>query len=227
MTAAPKPSQRIETRASHRKPRNPRKTTDSSNMPSKVALRLWLLKKMGIKEAYVLDTCAGEGKIWEAMQEQDEITVRQWTRCDIKPRRNGVLKLDATDAIERMPLDTYNVIDIDPYGEPWEPYMALLERITKPTAVFLTCCQLGGRQPISTASCAAVGIPVEWASQIPRESALPRFVSERILNRTVEFVDVMHAGRMVLDPDTNIESGKAQHGRAYVTYYALGLKPKA
>jgi len=224
MTAKP----RIETRKSHSHENvtRRRKSTDSSNIPSKVALRLWLLKKMGIKEVYVLDTCAGEGKIWEAMQKQDEITVRQWTRCDIKPRRNGVIKLDATDAIEQMPLDTYNVIDIDPYGEPWEPYLALLERITKPTAVFLTSCQLGGRQPMSIVSCEAVGIPATWAPQIPRESALPRFVSERILNQTVEYVDVMHAGRMVLDPDTNVENGREQHGRAFVTYYALGLKPK-
>lgn len=191
--------------------KNPK--VDNSALAAKIELRLWLLKRMGIKEAYVLDTCAGLGKIWDEMQKH--VTVRQWTRCDIKPRRAGTLKLDATEAIERFPLETYNVVDIDPYGEPWDPYMALLKRLTKPTAVFLTYCERSGICTLSLAAGSAVNIPEGWNSDLPHSSDLAQYVGELVLRRTWDYADIFHSAKM------RVEKG----GGALATYYALGLRP--
>lgn len=69
------------------------KKTDNVSLASKVALRRWLLGRMGFTEVRVLDTCAELGKVWDAMS--DHVQVRQWTRCDLKPRRPGPLALGA------------------------------------------------------------------------------------------------------------------------------------
>lgn len=186
------------------------KKVDTSDMGAKIQLRRWLLKRMGIEEAYVLDTCAGLGKVWEEMQKH--VTVRQWTRCDIKPRRAGVLKLDATEAIERMPIGTFNVIDIDPYGEPWEPYLALLPRIAKPVAVFLTNCQLSMGNISITAS-EAIGIPRSWYADLPCAQELHVIANEIILSNTLKHAKVLHAAKV------------EKPGGMSVSYYGLGLGP--
>ena len=182
--------------------------TDNRSLASKVALRRWLLKRMGFSEVRVLDTCAGLGHVWTAME--DHVTIQQWTRCDVKPRRPGTLALEALDAVKRFPLDVYNVIDIDPYCEPWAPYRAMLARLTQPTAVFLTHGHVMNAQ-VATANLQAVGLPADWP--IPRTPALSSFVAATILAETWARADIRHAARM--DPS------------AGVTYYALGLIPHA
>src|SRR4051812_43717130 len=113
-----------------------RTLTDNRSIPTKIELRKRLLADMGLTEVRVLDTCAGAGHIWSAME--DHVAIKQWVRCDLRPRQHGTLALSAVQAIQNLPLEQFNVVDIDPYGEPWEPYMALLARLTTPTAVFLT-----------------------------------------------------------------------------------------
>jgi hypothetical protein len=167
---------------------------------------------MGIKEVYVLDTCAGLGKIWTAMEEK--VTIRQWTRCDLKPRRAGVLRLDATEALEKFDLSLYNVIDIDPYGEPWEPFLAMLPRLTKPTAVFLTHCQLGIGS-ISLAAAQAVGIPQHWHRDLPHDPNVAEYVAAQILGRIWKHAEILHAAKVSI----------IKNGGSDVHYYALGLKP--
>lgn len=184
------------------------KKLDNASIPSKVAIRRWLLERMQISDAYVLDTCAGAGHVWDAMRAH--VRVRQWTRCDIRPRRGGTLGLAAADAVRALPLDTYNVIDIDPYGEPWDPFLAVLERLRKPTAIFLTrgCMNLTGA--VSNAVLRVIGIPDKWP--YPRTKALPLFADELILRQTWTYARIDHAARLAPS--------------ATVTYYALGVSPK-
>jgi hypothetical protein len=182
--------------------------TDNVALPSKVAIRCWLLARMGFTDdVRVLDTCAGSGKVWSAME--DHVTIRQWTRCDIHPRWpfRDTLPMSAVQAIAKFPLHVYNVIDIDPYGEPWEAYRALLPRLTTTTAVFLTegHVMYGGA---SNASKDAIGIPTDWP--IPPTQTLSQYVAAHALGRTLEFATVRVAGQIVLPG---------------VTYYALGLDP--
>lgn len=96
------------------------KKTDNVSLASKIAIRTWLLKRMGFRAVRVLDTCAGAGHVWRTMR--DHVTVEAWCRCDIKPRTAGTLSMTATQAIRSLGMADFNVIDIDPYGEPWEPY---------------------------------------------------------------------------------------------------------
>lgn len=197
---------------------------DSSSTAAKVRLRRWLLDRMSIEDAYVLDACAGLGQIWESME--DHVNIMQWTKCDIAPRRVGTLKIDATNAIERFPIETYNVVDIDPFGDPWEPYWALLPRIKKPTAVFLTHSFRLNVTQVSRVLCESGGIPSEWFADIPHDGALVRFLAERLLSRTVDFVDVLHSARMSVERGPRGKGAGTGLKNQTVNYYALGLAPK-
>jgi hypothetical protein len=185
---------------------------DSSGTKAKVRLRKWLLTKMGFDEVYVLDTHTGHGKVWEAMEEH--VTIRQWTKVDIQPKLLGTIKMDATAAVERLPIESYNVIDIDPYGEPWEPFMALLPRIEAPTAIFLTSCVAVNNMSRYVEE--AVGIPPEWVPELPHGGDFVSFVSEIMLGKSLEFVNVLHAAKLRL----------VNKSPSRIFYYALGVEPK-
>jgi hypothetical protein len=187
--------------------------TDNASLDTKIAIRRWLLERMDITEARVLDTCCGLGKIWTAMEEH--VTVRQWTRCDVQPRRAGVLALDATTALQKFPLDVYNVIDIDPYGEPWPAYQVALQRITQPTAVFLTRGHTG-ISGISILAATAAGIPEAWHGLLPKTPKLADFVADSFLSHTWRYLNIEHAAISRIQ----------KSGGTSVTYYALGLFPK-
>lgn len=187
--------------------------TDNASITTKIAIRRWLLDRMDITEARVLDTCCGLGKIWTAMEEH--VTIRQWTRCDVKPRRAGVLALDATTALQKFPLDVYNVIDIDPYGEPWEPFYVVLQRLTQPTAVFLTRGHTGV-SGISMLAANIAGIPAEWHRLLPKTPKLADFVADNFLSHAWRHVNIEHAAVARIQ----------KSGGTSVTYYALALEPK-
>src|SRR5262245_65384183 len=107
---------------------------DNLSLAAKLQIRRWLLDAIACSTVRVLDTCSGEGHIWRAMAAH--VTVDRWTRCDVDPRnRPGVLQLTAEDAVMKFPLAQFNVIDIDPYGEPWAAYQRLLPRLPHPMAV--------------------------------------------------------------------------------------------
>ena len=184
-----------------------RTLTDNRSLATKTELRKRLLADMGITDAYVLDTCAGAGEIWAAMA--DHVNVKQWIRCDLKPRQHGTLALSAQQAIQNLPLDTFNVIDIDPYGEPWEPYMALLARLRKPTAVFVTRGHVGWSR-LSHATVAFVGLPDEWFMDLPRTPQLCQHAADLLLQRTWDFADILHSYMVRM---------------RRVDYFALGLAP--
>lgn len=183
------------------------KKTDNASLPSKIAIRRWLLSRMGFEEVWVLDTCTGLGKIWSAMEEH--VTIRQWTRCDVKPRRAGTLAMSAAEAVQAFPLAVYNVIDIDPYGEPWEAFHLALGRLTRPTAIFLTHGHVMQAQ-VASASLRLAGLPTTW--DIPRTPVLSAFIAEQLVSLAWNSVDIIH-------------SAKISFPR--VTYYALGVQPKA
>lgn len=179
--------------------------TDNVSLSSKIAIRRWLLERMGLKKVKVLDTCAGAGHVWTAMR--DHVSIEQWIRCDVKPRQAGTLKMAAIDAVKTLPLADFNVIDIDPYGEPWAPFHLALERFTKPTAFFLTHGHVMQAQ-VSNANLELVGIPTDWP--IPRTPNLSAFVAKSALERTWRYARVDHSAQIVF---------------ARVSYYALGLTP--
>jgi hypothetical protein len=183
----------------------PKPKTDNRSLRNKIALRRWLLGEMGITEVRVLDACAGAGHIWGAMKEH--VTVRLWVRSDVQPRQVGTLKLSALQVMGALDLDQFNVIDIDPYGEPWDAYLALLPKLRQRTAVFLT----RGRVTYSVASnvvLAACGIPPSW--KVPHSVRLASYLDSMVLTETWRHAQILHASAVEL---------------RNVTYYALGLQP--
>lgn len=183
----------------------PKQKTDNRSLRNKIALRRWLLGEMGFTEVAVLDTCAGDGHIWTTMQEH--VRVRQWVRTDVNARHPGTLKLSALQAVTSFDIEPFNVIDIDPYGEPWEPYLALLPRLRHPTAIFLT----RGRVEYTVASnavLAACGIPPSW--KVPHSPRLATYLDNCVLSLTYAHAEILHASSVDL---------------RNVSYYALGLAP--
>lgn len=193
-----------------------RPLTDNVSLATKVALRRWLLDRMKLRAVRVLDTCTGEGHVWRAMQEHCRLET--WTRCDVKPRQSGVLKLEMLDAVRTLPVASFNVIDIDPYGEPFGPFLELLKRYAgqvgaQPIAVFLTHGHIDRFKHISHATLAAAGIPATWVPNLPRTPHLTAFLANRMLGQALDYARVEHAAM-------STPSGQ-------VTYYALGLAPIA
>lgn len=187
-----------------------KKKTDNASLPTKVMLRRWLLREMGITRVRVLDACAGAGEVWTAMAAHVE--VERWIQCDIKPRRLGQLRMTALETMLRMPLDPFNVIDIDPYGEPWEAYHAAIQRIRTPMAIFLT---RGGLVNVVTSNelRELCHLPRSWP--VPRTPALAEYLDGRMLSETWQYARVLHAGH--INVGGNLGTG--------VQYYALGLAP--
>jgi hypothetical protein len=185
----------------------PKRKTDNRSMRCKLELRRWLLGEMGITDVKVLDACAGAGHIWEAMHEF--VNVVQWVRSDLKPRQLGTLKLSALQAVHSLNVENFNVIDIDPYGEPWDAFLAALPRLRQPVAMFLT----RGRVQYTVASNAALaacGIPPGW--RVPHSERLATYLDSCLLSQTWAHCRILHAASVDL---------------RHVSYYALGLEPIA
>jgi hypothetical protein len=191
--------------------------TDNRSLGSKIALRRWLLDKMGITDdVRVLDTCAGAGLVWSAMEEH--CTIKRWTRTDIKPRKDAklTLRMEAAVAIRSLPIHEFNVVDIDPYGEPFDAYRALLLRIRKPTAVFLTHGQQSLRvlSSISHSTLEAIGLPTAWVGPIRGMTGMLDYVKDLCLSQTWSYADVKHAGMIY-----------HRTGGCDVHYYGFALEP--
>jgi hypothetical protein len=185
--------------------RPPKPKVDNRSLKAKVELRRWLLDAMGITDVRVLDACAGAGHIWGAMREH--VTISSWVRSDTAPRQVGTLRLSALQAVQALDLGGFNVIDIDPYGEPWDAYLAALPQLREPVAVFLT----RGRVQFCVTSKSvmiACGVPPTWA--VPRTPKFAAFLDDVVLSQTWHYAKVVHASVVEL-PN--------------VTYYALGLHP--
>jgi uncharacterized membrane protein YqaE (UPF0057 family) len=185
----------------------PKQKTDNRSLGLKIDLRRWLLGELGITDARVLDVCAGSGHIWSAMAAH--VPIGQWVRADIKPRQPGTLRLTARQAVTALDVAPFNVIDIDPYGEPWDAYLALLPRLRQPVAVFLT----RGRVQFTVSSnyvLTACGIPTAW--HVPHSVHLAAYLDARVLSETWRYADITHASTVEL---------------RNVSYYALGLRPLA
>lgn len=113
--------------------------TDNSNLPAKLELRRYFLRKYhGIEATEVLDCCQGSGFIWSRLR--CEFNVRSYWGLDVKPKK-GRLKIDSSRVLEQ-PGWPQNVIDIDTYGSPWKHWFALIRTIAHPTTVFLTVGQV-------------------------------------------------------------------------------------
>lgn len=137
---------------------------DNSHLAQKLEIRRAILKRGKFAELRVLDLCSGEGVIWKELRR--EFKVKAYTPCDRSPRLAGSLKMEMTDrTLNAFDLAKLNVIDVDPYGDPWTAWMNLSPRIKHRTAVFLTHGQIqtrAGASQVSRALRTSNGIPEDW-----------------------------------------------------------------
>lgn len=154
-----------------------RTLTDNKSLASKIAIRLETLKRAGLQQQplRVLDLCAGAGRIWSEMRRH--VNVEAYTPVDREPRLAGTIGGDVMDrrVVISLRPETYNVIDVDTYGEPWVPWSYCAERLTQRTAVFLTHGCAGTAPGLSSYAWRAMGIPPEWK---PPKKLLLVYLSE-------------------------------------------------
>lgn len=181
------------------------KKTDNHSLKQKVELRREICNAIA-EPLKVLDLFAGEGLIWSAMREFHSIEA--YTPVDRNPRISGTIKMtvDARTVCAFDPSE-FNVIDIDCYGDPFEIWSEIADRITTRTAVFLTHGYVSRSSTmISKFLRTASGIPPEW--NIPRDTILARRLGRDFLLSSLQPFQVKRA--------LYIE-------RARVTYYGLLL----
>jgi hypothetical protein len=181
--------------------------TDNNSLGKKLGLRLHVLKEMGIQRLRVLDLCAGKGLVWSEMAKH--YAIDSYTPVDEKPRLAGSIKFKLSERLlEGFDLQFYNVIDIDPYGEPWLGWCNVYPRIAQRTAVFLTVGNLFPVNP-STAVLETLGIPKDW--NIPKSRGLTTLAEKHLICQPNPSTRIVKAWRIL---------------KAHVSYYGLIVEPR-
>lgn len=121
--------------------------TDNSSIETKTKLRRRVLRALAVEQnaLRVLELYAGSGRIRQACYRD----VGEWQGVDIDPLSVATVCGDAGLAIRSGvlgDLGRFDVIDIDPYANPWHALWLVSERrrSTRPFAVFLTEGGTGG-----------------------------------------------------------------------------------
>lgn len=111
--------------------------TDNYYLEPKLLLRRHFLQKYfaGKDAIKVMDCCAGDRVIWSNLM--TEFPNVEYVGFDVKPDKSKTFKIDSSRILEQP--SSYDVVDIDTYGEPWQHYFNLLKNNkTKDIVVFLT-----------------------------------------------------------------------------------------
>lgn len=112
--------------------------TDNSFLADKIALRMSMLPEK--KELRVIDAFHGCGTIWKNIEAvyDGEIHI---TKIDVEQKEDGfVLIGDNTKFLSSLPLEKYDVIDLDAYGVPYDQLKIIFDRNFK-GIVFVTFIQ--------------------------------------------------------------------------------------
>ncbi len=104
--------------------------TDNSLLAEKVLLRLNSLKAIPKKRVRVLECFGGNGVIWGQVRAQAPLNKQiDVLRMDVKTDRDGVyLKGDNRKFLTSIPLNDFDIIDLDAYGSPYDQLKIIFER---------------------------------------------------------------------------------------------------
>lgn len=120
-----------------------KQATDNSNFEDKASFRLQCLPDCS--PVRVLDAFAGYGKVWEQVQfyrkDKQKFDVLSIERRRIE--RTPYLMGDNVKFLKTLDLASFDVIDLDDYGFPYEQLSVLFERQYK-GVVFITFGATGG-----------------------------------------------------------------------------------
>jgi len=112
--------------------------TDNSYLADKIALRISMLPKK--KELRVIDAFHGAGTIWKNIQKKYDGKIKI-TRIDIEQKDDVFTLIGKNEKfLPSLPLEKYDVIDLDAYGVPYEQLKIIFDRGFK-GLVFVTFIQ--------------------------------------------------------------------------------------
>jgi hypothetical protein len=169
--------------------------TDNRSLSMKLQLRRRVLEEAKFDSLQVLDLCAGEGHIWRALLEEFRVT--SYVPVDKHPRMAGTVRGNLTGRfLDAFNLECFNVVDIDTYGEAWEPWRNIFERIAQRTVIFLTHGAPNIAMSIGFFARGILGIPPEW--NLPKEKKLQLFAAQYILAQPSRTSRISKAYRITL-----------------------------
>lgn len=115
-----------------------KRRTDNSYLADKIALRLSMIpKKEGLS---VLDAFHGSGTIWKNISKKYAERIKI-TKIDIEQKDQGFIFIgDNRKFLSSLPLEKYNVVDLDAYGIPYNQLKILFNKGYK-GLVFVTFIQ--------------------------------------------------------------------------------------
>jgi hypothetical protein len=104
--------------------------TDNDNLSKKLAVRLFALNELGKSEnesIQVLDCFAGDGLLWHYLKKEFGRNIEH-VGIDILPKRGSLYLGDNRRYLRRLPIDNYDLIDLDAYGVPYDQMKILVQR---------------------------------------------------------------------------------------------------
>lgn len=120
-----------------------KKKTDNDNLTQKLAIRMLAvdtLKKYGIEEIHVLDCFAGNGKLWRLLKQEYGDSIKD-IGIDSESKHGAKYLGDNRKYLKYLPINDYELIDIDAYGVPYDQLRIICKRQFKGIIVgtFIQC----------------------------------------------------------------------------------------
>jgi hypothetical protein len=199
--------------------------TDNHNPKVKLDLRRYFLNKYHAENPpSVFDCCQGSAVMWTQLQK--EFAVANYWGVDLKPKK-GRLKIDSVRILQQ-PGWSFDVIDVDTYGEPWKHWLQIVKNANKATTIFLTIAviKMGGGGNISNESMSILGIdklPSAPQSFCGKMSAL---VPDWMLAKALEYSTITEAVEAVSDGNARYIGVRFEPIKSGLQVAATTGKPK-
>jgi len=86
-----------------------------------------ILKKRGENAIHILDCFAGDGKLWRLLEKEYGDSIRH-VGIDTEMKHGAKYLGDNRKYLKHLPLNDFNLIDIDAYGVPYEQLHIIAQR---------------------------------------------------------------------------------------------------
>lgn len=186
--------------------------TDNHNLPAKLDLRRYFLRRYHQQPFSVFDACQGNAKIWTKLRKEFPVS-RYWGVDHI--RKAGRLKIDSSRVLAQSGW-TDDVIDVDTYGEPWTHWLGILKNMQSEATIFLTISKpkpMAGIASLSRLAMEAIGLSIK---------KVPPTLTANLSGLAADFLL-----SKALDKFNIIEAMEAQNPGGNVRYIGIRLSRKA
>lgn len=138
--------------------------TENSHLGSKARLRADFIKTLGKTDLHILDAFAGDGHVWQRVQELLPDHKITYLGIDKKKySRPEVIMGNNQKVMKGLDLNQFDLIDLDAFGFPWEQLQICAEQAPQ-VPVASTCISVTlGPTPFPVLK--AAGIPKDWTNR--------------------------------------------------------------